>query len=566
MISDSEKRVHLLHLFTRLYQNTMDGVTMVDAQGVVQAINPAFSRMTGLTVADVIGRQVQLLRTGEPSHTSQQQIWDVVQQQGQWHGQVRNQRNDGTSYLEDLTVTAVHSLHGQLAYYIVACHHVGNTGGDDESLHYTAYHDLLTQLPTRKLYQDRLEQVLVHAERSQEKFAVLLLGLDHFKPINDSAGHPIGDQVLQAIAVRLRTALRDSDSIGRMMGDEFGIVVRGVDRMQNTVHVAKKLLAATSEPCLIDGNQFVVTASIGIAIFPSDGDTAEMLIKHAYLAMGRAKKAGRNTYQFYTSAMGVEATRRILLEQSLRRALEQNEFIPFYQAKVQVDTGQVVGMETLIRWQQPGIGLIPPDQFIPLAEETGLIVPIGEWILHESCRQTQQWLQQGLGPLRVAVNLSARQFQKGNLLLTVERILDETGLAAQNLDLEITESLMMTNVDHAIRVLKQLHDKGISISVDDFGTGYSSLNYLKQFPIDNLKIDRSFMGNFTQGSDDAAIVRAIISMAHSLGIRVIAEGVETAQHLDFLKEHGCDQFQGYYFSKPIAAASFAELLEQRWRV
>ncbi|MBF0124567.1 MAG: EAL domain-containing protein [Magnetococcales bacterium] len=563
MTNKDEKRVHQLHLFTRLYQNIIDGVAMVDAQGVVQAINPAFSTITGLEAADVVGLPMPLLRSPQQQEITQEQIWAAVQQQDQWHGQLWNRRNNGTDYLEDLTVTAIHNMHGLLTHYIVAFHDMSSIGKDNETLRHTAYHDSLTQLPTRKLYQDRLEQVLAHSERSQEKFAVMLLGLDHFKPINDSAGHPVGDQVLQIIATRLRSALRDSDSIGRMMGDEFGIVVRGVDRVQNTVHVARKLLAAAAEPCLVEANQFVVTASIGIAIFPSDGDTAEVLIKQAYLAMGRAKKAGRNTYQFYTSAMGVEATRRVLLEQSLRRALEQNEFIPFYQPKVQIATGRVVGMETLIRWQQPGIGMIPPDQFIPLAEETGLIIPIGEWILRESCRQTQQWLQQGLGPLQVAVNLSARQFQKGNLLLTVERILDETGLAAQCLDLEITESLMMTNVDQAIRILKQLHDKGISISVDDFGTGYSSLNYLKQFPIDNLKIDRSFMGNFAPGSDDVAIVRAIISMAHSLGLHVIAEGVETEQHLNFLRENGCDQFQGYYFSKPVAAASFAELLAQR---
>jgi diguanylate cyclase (GGDEF)-like protein len=537
-------------------EEVQGGVVLLDPDWIVRAVNPPFLALSGLAPEQLLGLPFDfaLSASGQPPDAVQ----EAVRRQGSWQGQVVY----GLVPVR-LTATAVHDADGAL-HYIVNCWRDSIVPVTGQPAPATS-HDALTGLPDRRLFHDRLEQVLFYSRRSHEQFAVILLGLDAFKGINDTAGHAVGDQVLAMVAQRFQAVLRDSDTVARMMGDEFGFIVRNTSaRSQNIAIVAQKLITALAPCFAIGSDEFSLTASLGIAVFPTDGDTPESLVKHAYLAMGRAKKEGGANYVFYTASMGVDAVKRLILEQRLRHALEGQEFLPFYQPKVSLADYTVFGMETLLRWQQPGVGLIPPGDFIPIAEETGLIVPLGEWIMRESCRQTRAWNEQGLGPLSVAINLSARQFSKGDVLSVVDRILAETGLAAEHMELEITESLMMSDISHTIGILKRLHDRGIRISVDDFGTGYSSLNYLKQFPIDTLKIDRSFICDLAEDkpddANDGAIVCAIISMAHKLGMTVVAEGIETRHQLEFLRANGCDFCQGYLFSRPLAAEPFAAFL------
>ena len=439
----------------------------------------------------------------------------------------------------------------------------------EERVHHLAHYDELTGLPNRSMFNQRLSHALVQAKRHDRPLAVLFIDLDRFKNINDTLGHEAGDRVLKEVADRLRGCLRESDTVGRLGGDEFVVLI---EELLQPVHVAavaqrilaavaQKILAAVAKPFIVDAHEFHLTASIGISTYPEDSADMQSLLKNADIAMYRAKEQGKNNFQFYSAQMNVHTLERLALESNLRRALERNEFLLHYQPKVDIGSGSITGMEALVRWQQPGKVLIPPAQFIPLAEETGLIVPIGAWVLKTACARNKSWQEQGLPPLRVAVNLSARQFAHETLLQDVARALNESGLDPTALELEITESMVMHNPEHAVKLLNKLKAMGIQLSIDDFGTGYSSLSYLKRFPLDSVKIDRSFIKDLPGDSDDAAITRAIIAMAHSLRLKVIAEGVETEQQLSFLREHGCDEMQGYYFSKPLPETEFFQLLQ-----
>jgi diguanylate cyclase (GGDEF)-like protein len=389
---------------------------------------------------------------------------------------------------------------------------------------------------------------------------VLHLDLDRFKVINDTVGHPIGDRVLKVIAERLNAAVRKGDTVARLGGDEFVVALADLAEVHDVPRVAEKLIAALHPPVVIDGREYFVTASIGVSLHPWDGDDAETLLRNADVAMYRAKEKGKNNFQFYSPAMNAEAPRRLAIETDLRRALERREFLLHYQPKVDLATGRVAGMEALLRWQHPKQGLISPLDFIPLLEETGLIVPVGEWVLRSACAQNRSWQEAGLAPLRVAVNLSARQFKQPGLVEMVGEVLAEVGLDPGLLELELTESILLEHTEESLATLRRFHDMGIHLALDDFGTGYSSLSYLKRFPIDSLKIDRSFIHDVTTNPDDATIARTVIAMAHNLRMTAVAEGVETREQLEFLRSHECDQMQGYYFSRPLAAEAFAQLL------
>ncbi|MDI3547347.1 MAG: hypothetical protein PWR10_999 [Halanaerobiales bacterium] len=430
----------------------------------------------------------------------------------------------------------------------------------EEMLWQQVYHDALTGLPNRMLFNDRFTQALAHAYRNRQKLAVLFLDLDRFKNINDTQGYNVGDQLLQGVAERLTDLVREDDTVARMGGDEFILLLPEIAQAENATKIAKKILEAFKQPLMIGGHEFYITSSIGIVFYPNDGEDAETLLKNADIAMYRAKEQGGNNYQLYDPMMNVKASERLVLENSLRYALEREEFVVYYQPQVSISTGKIIGMEALIRWQHPEWGLLSPAEFIPLAEETGLIIPIGEWVLRTACAQNKAWQEAGYPPVHVAVNLSARQFQQQNLVETVTRVLKETGLEPHYLELEITESIAMQNADFTIVMLRHLEEMGIHISIDDFGTGYSSLSYLKHFPLDTLKIDQSFVRDLTIDPNNKAIVIAIIAMAHSLKFKVIAEGVETQEQLAFLKQQQCDGIQGYLFSKPLPAEAFEKIL------
>lgn len=429
----------------------------------------------------------------------------------------------------------------------------------ESMIDYLAHFDTLTQLPNQVLFHDRLTNEIAHAIRNHETFAVFVLDLDNFKKINNVYGHNVGDSLLIEVAKRLQHTIREDDTVARMGGDSFTLLLKSISYEEDAAIIATKIQNALNQPYLLGDREVFITASIGIALFPLDGNSAQDLIKHGDAALHKAKEDGRSTHTFFTSAMNTRATEQLDLENSLRRALEREEFVLYYQPQYTTKTYQMIGVEALIRWNHPGLGMISPDKFIPLAEHTGLIVPIGEWVLRTACLQMKAWQDAKMPTVRISVNLSPRQFQQPDLCEKIERILAETGVNARSLSLEITESVVMQDVEYAVSILNNLKTIGIHLSIDDFGTGYSSLGYLKRFPIDMLKIDRSFIMEIPHAQDDIAIVSAVVAMAHSLNIKVIAEGVETIEQKDFLNSVNCDELQGFFFSKPIAPEKLSRL-------
>jgi diguanylate cyclase (GGDEF)-like protein len=455
---------------------------------------------------------------------------------------------------DEALLQAVRAIGSQIGQFVVRKQ-------AEERVRHLAHYDELTGLPNRSMFHERVGHALAQARRGERVLAILFIDLDRFKNINDTLGHDAGDRVLKEIADRLRGCLRESDTVARLGGDEFVVLTEGLAQPAQVAAVAQKMLAAIAKPVVLETQEVHISASIGISTYPGDSGDMQGMMKNADIAMYRAKEQGKNNYQFYSAQMNVHTLERLAMESDLRRALERNEFLLHYQPKVDIGSGRVAGVEALVRWQQSGKALIPPAQFIPLAEETGLIVPIGEWVLRTACAQNKAWQDRGLPRLRMAVNLSARQFAHENLVQDVARILSETELAPAALEFEITESMVMSNPERAVQLLNKLKRMGIYLSIDDFGTGYSSLGYLKRFPIDSVKIDRSFIRDLPGDGDDAAITEAIIAMAHSLRLKVIAEGVETEEQLRFLREHGCDEMQGYFFSRPLPEGEFLRLLQ-----
>lgn len=430
----------------------------------------------------------------------------------------------------------------------------------ERAMRHMAHHDALTDLPNRTLFRDRLTHAMAQADRYQQKLAVMFLDLDRFKAINDTLGHNVGDQLLRQAADRLRKCVRECDTVARLGGDEFTVIVEDVGDRDTAAVVAQKIIDAFSQAFHLGGHEVFVTPSVGITLYPDDGEHLDNLLRNADAAMYRAKEYGRNNYQFYTPEMNVRARERLLLENALRRALLREEFVLHYQPRVDLRSGRVIGAEALLRWRHPELGLVPPREFVPILEETGLIIPVGEWVLREACRQNRAWQDLGLPPVRMAVNLSARQFMQRDLAGLVDLVLAETGLDAAYLELEITEQVLLEHTAGNAATLERLRALGVHIAIDDFGTGYSSLSYLKRLPIHTLKIDQSFVRDITLDSDGAAIVSAIIAMACNLRLNVLAEGVETEAQLSFLRAQGCNEIQGYSFSYPLTAQEFERLL------
>ncbi len=445
---------------------------------------------------------------------------------------------------DQMLVQSTRSIGSQIGQFMAR-------GQAEERVRHLAHFDELTGLPNRALFNQRLNHALARARRAEQPLAVLFIDLDRFKNVNDTLGHEAGDRVLKEVAQRLRGCLREVDTVSRLGGDEFVVLIETASRPADVAEVAQKILTALARPVALEGQEFHLTASIGISTCPGDSADLQGIMKNADIAMYRAKEQGKNNFQFYSAQINVHTLERVALESDLRHALERDEFVLHYQPKIDIASNRVVGVEALVRWQQSGKPLIPPMQFIPLAEESGLIVPIGEWVLRHACLQNRAWQDQGLPGLRIAVNLSARQFTHANLLQDVARVLRESRLDPAWLELEITEGMVMHDPARAVQLLRELKAMGIHLSLDDFGTGYSSLSYLKRFPLDSVKIDRSFIQDLPRDGDDAGITQAIIAMAHSLRLAVVAEGVETAEQLDFLRSNGCDEMQGYHFSRPL---------------
>lgn len=543
-----------------VFESTAEGMMIVEAEGHLAAVNKAFTSITGYAQDEVLGRAPRFLYAGPEDEGLFQSIWPQVVESGQWQGEVTARRKDGELFPQWLTVSAVRDERGALTHYVMVFTDITVLKRSQAQLDHLAHHDPLTDLPNRVLFNMRLNHALSVARRSGRRVGLLFLDLDRFKNVNDTLGHPVGDVLLQQVAHRFKERMHEVDTIARTGGDEFVVIAEEVVMPSDVAQIAQKLLSVFEDLFHVGTSDIHLGASIGISLFPEDGTEVETLLKNADIAMYRAKERGRNNYQFYTAELAVNAMERFRMEAALRHALERAELVLYYQPKVELAEGKVVGAEALLRWRHPELGLVAPDRFISVAEDNGLILPIGEWVLRSACDQMQSWLAQGVPLRQVAVNLSAVQVLRGDVVGAVQRALRDSGLPAQHLELEITESVLMEHAEETIQVLDDLRALGVTIAVDDFGTGYSSLSYLKRFPIDALKIDQAFVRDIPADSNDAAIIRAVIALGHSLQLRVIAEGVETAEQHAFLIEEGCDTAQGFLFGRPVPAAWLTEHL------
>ncbi|MDP5238327.1 EAL domain-containing protein [Uliginosibacterium sp. 31-16] len=561
-ISERKRAEAALRQAATVFENTQEGVMVTDAAQAIVMVNEAFCRLTGFSADEVLGRQPSFLYAVQHDEAFHADIWKQVLEQGSWQGELWSRRKGGESFPELLSINAVRDENGEVTSYVQVFTDISTLKASEERLDYLAHHDPLTQLPNRLLLFSRLDHALATARRDGGLLALLMFDLDRFKDINDSFGHLLGDQLLQQVAKRLSGRLRASDFFARLGGDEFTILLEGLNRLEDAARVAGEVLAALDQPFQLDnGIEVQSSASIGISLFPSHGDSAESLLQQADAAMYRAKAEGRGSFQYYSESMTHAAQDRIRLDARLRRALVRHELRVFYQPLVDIGSNRIVGAEALVRWQDPDEGLIPPGRFIPIAEETGLISEIGAWVLHETCRQGRAWLDAGLPPLVLAVNVSGHQIRHGSFGAQVEAVLHETGYPPTALELELTESILMDESHDAGALLEWLQKRQIRLAIDDFGTGYSSLAYLKRFPLDVLKIDKCFIDDICHDRDDREITLAIIGMAHALGFKVLAEGVESAEQLAFLQAHGCDMYQGYFRSKPVPAEEFVKLLQ-----
>jgi diguanylate cyclase (GGDEF)-like protein/PAS domain S-box-containing protein len=558
-ITDDKIAEELLRVNAQVFEFSREGIITTDADNKILTINKAFTEITGYTAEEVVGKNPRILASGTTNKAFYKNMWQHINDKGYWQGEVLNRRKDGEFFSERLSISTVRDQDGKITQHIGIISDLSEHKLAEQRIEFLSNFDPLTQLPNRNLLNDRAKLALAAAKRSKTSMALIYIDLDRFKIVNESLGPSVGDALLKELAKRLLNSLRPEDTLSRQGGDEFIILLPDTDA-EGAAHVAKKLLDIVSKPFTLAAQRITLTSSIGIAEFPQDGDSFEQLAQSADAALYRAKQAGRNNFQFFTQQMHEQAYKVLQIENELRQALEQNEFELYYQPQVDAISSKIIGAEALIRWQHPKKGLVTPSSFIPIAEESTLINEIGNWVLNTALQQLAQWQAAGIAIVPVAVNLSIVQFRQDSLYESICNALRETKLDPAMLELEMTESIAMENYERTIRVLDQLSALGVKLSIDDFGTGYSSLNYLKRFKIDKLKIDQSFIRDMERHHEDAAIIIAIIGMAKGLNFKTIAEGVETEQQLEFLRNNHCDQIQGYLFSKPVPAKDFELLL------
>jgi diguanylate cyclase (GGDEF)-like protein/PAS domain S-box-containing protein len=559
-VTERRQAEEKLRLSATVLEHIADGVMVLDVHGRIVATNPAFTQITGYTEAEALGTQSSLTRATSQDGAFHEALWRDLAETGFWRGETWSRRKNGDAYLEWLTVSAVYDELEAVSHYVCVFSDITKVKESQDKLDHLAHHDPLTGLPNRLLFHDRLQHAMVRAARTSLQLAVLFIDLDRFKNVNDTLGHHVGDELLKQVAGSLSGCLREDDTLARLGGDEFIVLLEDVEGESGARMVAEKLMALFERPLHVAGNELFVTGSVGISLFPQDAADLNILIRNADVAMYQAKARGRNGFQFYAPSMDGDGIERLRLEALLRRSLEKGEIRLAYQPQIDLESGRLVGVEALARWHNAELGEVPPSRFIPLAEDIGFIAQLGGWVLGEACRQMVAWQAAGLAVPKVAVNLSGRQFDRGGIVASVEQVLRETGLAPRRLQLEVTESVIM-NTGDALRTINELHAIGVELAIDDFGTGYSSLAYLKQLPVQTLKIDRSFIKDIPAGTDDDAIAIAIIQLGKSMGLSVIAEGVENEEQAAFLLRHGCTLAQGYLYGRPMAPG---RLMEQ-WR-
>ena len=542
-----------------IINHAIEGIITIDINGIIDYINPAAEQIFGYISYDILGKNINMLipelyyKDWDNLYTNDKFIDANIELIGH--------RNDDSTLPIEITISKFYVE--EKCFFTIILRDITERKRYEETIRYQAFYDSLTTLPNRLLLKERMILEISHAKHTNESLAIMYLDLDRFKLINDTLGHDIGDKLLKEVALRLKKCVQSSDTVARIGGDEFVILLPGITHKESIGKVANKILEAIREPLIIDTHQLYLSISIGVTIYPDDSEDDETLLTNADVAMYRAKEEGKNNFQLYTPALNAKALERLELENSLRRALEYKEFVVYYQPKVNTSTEKIIGMEALIRWQHPNWGLVPPQKFIPLAEETGLIVPIGEWVLRTACAHNKALQNAGLPPLTVAVNLSALQFQLQDLTTMVSNALEETGLDPQYLELEITESIAMQNVEHTINMLNELKAMGIKFAIDDFGTGYSSLSQLNSFSVNKLKIDRSFVSKIDGRKDNSIIASTVLALGKSLELGIVAEGVENQEQANFFKENKCDEMQGYFFGRPMSTENFEKFYHEK---
>jgi diguanylate cyclase (GGDEF)-like protein/PAS domain S-box-containing protein len=542
-----------LRLAAAVFDSTLEGVLVTDSDGVIVHVNRAFMSITGYQQDEVLGMRPSKFKSGRHGPDFYERMYKTILAAGQWSGEIWNRRKNGEIYPQWQSIRSIKDDRGSITHFVAVFSDITSIKHSERELAHLAHFDALTGLPNRLLFTDRAEQAQTHARRNKQNLALLLIDLDHFKHINDSLGHNIGDEVLKAVSERLAQLMERGVTLARLGGDEFAVLLENPQQAVQAAELAQGVLDGLREPFLIDGQALFLTASIGISIFPNDALSAEQLLRNADAALFQAKSQGRESYALYTEELTAHAQRRVELTGELRRAIVQNELRVFYQPIHNLQTRRIEGVEALVRWQHPQRGMVSPGEFIPIAEQSGLIADIDNWVLTEACRQMRRWLEAGIGLSFVAVNVSSRLFGRGDLDRRVAQVLSETGLAPQYLELEVTESAVMEDPEQAIEQMHRLRELGLKLSIDDFGTGYSSLLRLKRMPVQTLKIDQGFVAGLPDDEDDIAIVRAIIALAQAMGMRVLAEGIEQAEQAHFLLKNLCELGQGYWFARPMPA-------------
>ena len=549
-----------LKLSDDVIEASAESIMITDADQRIIRVNRAFKDMTGYRDEEVLGRSPSLLNSGRHDAAFFHRMFETLKREGSWQGEVWNRRKNAEVFPQWMGISALTDPNGIVTHYVSIGADITERKDAEERIHYLAHYDTLTGLPNRLLLRDRFQQAIALSDRNQTKVALLSIDLDRFKVINDTMGHQVGDELLRQVVGRLKSSLRSSDTISRQGGDEFIIVTQDHAGANIAATIARNIQESLAHPFEVSGQEIRISASIGIALYPEDGKDFDTLIKKCDIAMYHAKESGRATHRFFTEELNVDASDRMQLERELRRAIDRQEFLLYFQPQVSLDTGKVTGAEALVRWSHPEKGLVPPGRFIPLAEETGLIVALDNWVLREACRQAKAWVDEGLPKLTISVNFSGMQFRQTDLVERVRSVLEETGHPAEYLEVELTESVLIHDVENVLATISRLKGLGIRLAIDDFGTGYSSLAYLKRFSVDKLKIDQSFVRGASP--EDAAIVSAVIQLGHSLNLKTIAEGAETLEQVQELVDKGCGEVQGYYFSKPLPVDQFAEFLRQ----
>jgi diguanylate cyclase (GGDEF)-like protein/PAS domain S-box-containing protein len=562
-ITSRKRSEDRLKLARGIFENALEGVLVTDADGKIIMVNPAFTRITGYSAEEVLGQDPRILQSERQPKEFYEAMWKSLLTDGKWAGEIWNRRKNGEAFPENLSITAVNDKYGRVMQYVSVFYDLSEMKRSEEEITYKSNFDALTKLPNRTLFMDRLDRALVRHSKDNKELAVLYIGIDGFRKVNESMGYTVGDALLQAIAKRLTETIGKLSTPSRFGGDEYVILLDDIESSGQIAELAAEIFDTFRLPFRAGEESIFLTASVGVSAFPDDGDTSEILIKNSNIAMTQAKKNGRDRYSFFTPEMNERAVYRMSTENDLRTAIKQSQFVLYYQPKVELGSERVIGMEALIRWNHPTIGLMSPFDFIPVAEEAGIIVEMGNWIFLEACMQASEWNRKGFSPIVVAVNVSGKQFAEPDIDRKIKDILDRSGLAPELLQLEITESVVMENVESAIGILNRLKKLGLTLSIDDFGTGYSSFAYLKKFPLDYLKIDKVFVDDIATNEDDIELIAAIISMAHTLKLKVIAEGVETKEQVEVLKRLECDMIQGYYYGKPMPADEMEKFLAKQ---